>query len=786
MTVLASLFFGGSRWLLPVVVGWCALLVALGWSYRTAPRSIRAACFLLKALGLIALGLCLLEPMWTGQRARPGANIYAIIADNSQGLGIRDPGSDRSRGEVLKEWLDPGKAPWQARLEGDFEVRRYLFDARLQNARSFGELDFEGKSSAIGGALRTVAERFKGRPLAGILLFTDGNATDIHGTVPVIPGLPPVFPVVVGSQKPTRDLALQQVTASQTVFEDAPVTVQGEIQATGFTGAPIAARLYDQAGKLVVEQKLTGRASSEVTPFRAQLKPERPGVSFYRMQVAGVSPPGTPPPVEATEANNSRVLAVDRGHGPYRILYVAGRPNWEFKFLNRAVAEDPQLQMVGLIRVAKREPKFDFRGRGGETSNPLFRGFGDQGRETTERYDQPVLTRINTRDEQELQGGFPKTAEELYAYHAIILDDVEADFFRPEQMALLPKFVSERGGSVLMLGGMESFQQGGYQRTPAGDMLPVYLDRTDDVKPVGGWKFQLSREGWLQPWARLRDNEGEEHGRLEAMPAFGVLNRVRQIKPGASVVATVTDDSGQVQPALVVQRFGRGHTAALTVGDIWRWGMQNAAAHADMDKSWRQLMRWLVADVPNRVELTTEPQPDDPNGAMKLQVRVRDQGFQPLDNATVSLEIRTVMTTNLLAGTNSLHLIAEAAGNEPGVYEAVFVPRVAAGYHVLASVTNSVGAEVGRAEAGWSTDLAAEEFRSLVPNVRLLEDLARQTGGEIVSATGLEAFVKALPTRAAPVMEPWSRPLWNTPILFAFALVMFLAEWGLRRWKGLA
>src|SRR5256885_11023024 len=39
-------------------------------------------------------------------------------------------------------------------------------------------------------------------------------------------------------------------------------------------------------------------------------------------------------------SNNSTVLAVDRGHGPYRILYVAGRPNWEFKFLNRAAQED--------------------------------------------------------------------------------------------------------------------------------------------------------------------------------------------------------------------------------------------------------------------------------------------------------------------------------------------------------------------------------------------------------------------------------------------------------------
>ena len=785
MNVLAAITFAGSRWLIPVLLGGLILFAALAWSYRSIPGPIRWVCVLLKALGVAALALCLLEPMWTDQRARPGANIYAVIADNSQGLTIHDPGVVQSRGEILKEWLDPGKSTWQGHLESAFEVRRYLFDSRLQNARTFGELNFEGKSSAIAGALRTVVDRFKGRPLAGILLFTDGNATDIHGAMPTIPGLPPVFPVVVGSQKSSPDLALQQVTAAQSAFEDAPVALQAEIQTTGFQGLPLTARVVDQDGKVVVEQKLTGRADGEVLPLRAHLKPERPGVSFYRVEVAPVAG-GNPPIAEATVANNSRILAVDRGRGPYRILYVSGRPNWEFKFLNRAVGEDPQLQMVGLIRVAKREPKFDFRGRGGETSNPLFRGFDDQSRETTERYDQPVLTRVNTRDEHELQGGFPKTAEELFTYHALILDDLEAEFFSPDQMAMLGKFVSERGGSLLMLGGMECFQQGKYQRTAVGDMLPVYLDRDAEAKPAGGWKFQLSREGWLQPWVRLRDNEADENTRLAGMPSFQVVNSVHNVKPGASVVATVTDDAGQSQPALVVQRFGRGRTAALLVGDIWRWGMKDAAAHADMDKSWRQLVRSLVADVPNRVELVTEPVPEDPNGAVKLQIRVRDQKFLPQDNVSVALTIRTLMTTNTPGGTNLLHLTAEPVGSEAGVYEATYVPRTAAGYHAQAFVTNSAGAEVGRAEAGWSTDLAAEEFRSLIPNLSLLEELARKSGGEMVSDRDLGKFVDGLPARAAPVMESWSRPLWDSPVLFAFALAMLLAEWGLRRGKGWA
>jgi len=113
--------------------------------------------------------------------------------------------------------------------------------------------------------------------------------------------------------------------------------------------------------------------------------------------------------------------------------------------MNRALQEDKEIELVGLIRVARREPKFNFIGRPGESSNPFFRGFGNQ--EGVEQYDQPVLVRLNTVDEMELRPAFPATAEELYRYSAIIVGDLEAEFFSPDQAALIQRFVSERGGA---------------------------------------------------------------------------------------------------------------------------------------------------------------------------------------------------------------------------------------------------------------------------------------------------------------------------------------------------
>jgi uncharacterized membrane protein len=809
--MFGAVLISNRQWLLPAAGFLLVAILLLLWTYLRAPadKNLRTACALLKLLGVAALLACLLEPLWSGQRAKPGANYFAVVADNSQGMAIKDKGETRTRSETLTNLLSPQSAIWLRKLEENFQARRYYFDARLQSTRDFSELAFDGRASSIGAALRTIGERFRGQPLAGILLFTDGNATDMPEGKLDTTGLPPIYPVVIGRDESINDIAIRKVATSQTAFEDAPVTLQAEASASGYSGKTIAAQLLDAEGKTLQEQ-IERPSRDETASFRFQVKPENSGVSFYQVRVsAKVDPLAAESSTEATLVNNSRVLVVDRGRGPYRILYVSGRPNWEFKFLNRALAEDDQIELAALIRIAKREPKFDFRGRAGESSNPLFRGF-DRKDEETERYDQPVLKWFlpDHSDTNMVGGGFPKTAEALFAWHAVILDDLEAEFFTRDQMVLLQRFVSERGGGLLMLGGAESFQQGKYEHTPVGDMLPVYLDAVPETRPLANLKLHLTREGWLQPWARLRNTETEEKARLEQMPAFQVLNRARDAKPGASVIATVQDDAGKDYPALAAQRFGHGRVGAMLIGDIWRWGMHDEQMHRDMDKAWRQTVRWLIADVPKRIEFYAAPKRDDPNQAMTLQVRARDKEFRPLDNATVKITVTPVEgrarhsvraeladtrsgaqgtdAPYLQERTNTVHITAEPALGEAGVYEAAYVPRATGGYLAEATVIDAEGVEVGRAQAGWASDPAAEEFKSLRPNRALLENLARQTGGELVAANGLESFAAKLPNRNAPITESWSRPLWHQPAVFLLALACFAAEWGLRRWKGLA
>lgn len=786
---MPTVIWGAPQWL-AVALGLLGVAgVALLWSYSRARArpSVRLACAVLKGIGFAALAISLLEPLLSGTRPRSGANAFAVVADDSQSLQIRDQGDSHTRGEYLRELL-ASESDWKTRLGQDFDVRRYAFDSNLRAVDDFEELTFEGVGSSVGTSLGAIAKRFRGLPLAGVLLVTDGNRTDV-GEIDWSE-LPPVYPVMPPARGVERDVSVDRVSVSQTNFESAPAVIRADVSAVGFSGQSIVLEVADEAGRVVERQEAVAGADGEPLSFRVQFRPEASGLNIYTVRAFAASDQRAHQPdadptttVEQTLANNSRLAIVDQGGGPYRVLYVSGRPNWEYKFLRRAIDDDKQVDLVGLLRIARRQPKFDFQAARSRsrTTSPLFDGFDLADEETAERYDEPVLIRIGTRDEVELRDGFPKVADDLYGYHAIILDDLEASFFTQDQLTLLRNFVSVRGGGFLMLGGPDSFVEGAYDRTPIGELLPVYLNRSEDAP--GGTEYQLvlTREGWLQPWVRTRETEDSESKRLAEMPPFQSLNHAGPLKPGAVVLAEARDPQGdETAPALVAQQFGQGKSAALLIGDLWRWGIRRAEpAEDDFDRAWRQTVRWLVSDVPGRVDLDARAAPDATTPAVELRVRVRDPEYRPLDNARVSLQAR-------LPDGGDLTLDAAPDDREAGAYTATYVTRQPGAYRFTAKATGPDGSAVGEAVAGWAAEPAADEFARLAPDREFLEQIARATGGEVVDSRQLGAFVSSLSRRDVPITEPWTSPLWHQPIYFLVAITCLTAEWGLRRVNGLA
>ena len=120
------------------------------------------------------------------------------------------------------------------------------------------------------------------------------------------------------------------------------------------------------------------------------------------------------------------------------------------------------------------------------------------------------------------------------------------------------------------------------------------------------------------------------------------------------------------------------------------------------------------------------------------------------------------------------------------MYRATCWSREPGGYRVEANITAADGTHVGTNQSGWTAQSGAAEFRDLRLNRKLLEEIAEQTGGEVIRDDRLDEFAAELPTRDVPVTETWVYPIWHRPWMLFAAMMCLCCEWGLRRWKGLA
>lgn len=784
---LAEIVWGAPQWTVPVMIVSGLLVIAVLVNYATSHVSpgIKILAAALKLVAIVLLALCLLQPMRRGIRPRPRANLMPILVDDSRSMSLPAEKDGISRGASVKELMSD-QASWLTRLTQDFDVRTYSFGDRLQGITSVDELAMKDVASSLADSVRSVAKRYQGRPIGGALVFSDGQITDlIGGEFSWAQFGFPIFPVIIGNPTDADDLNIVDVSVTQTDFESAPLTVVVSVGTNRDRSEQVVVQLRDAFSDEVLKEKEVSAGPKEGgTPVRFQFRPENSGMAYFKATVfretdrAGFDE-GTSVS-ELTLINNSRFVAVDRQAGPYRVLYIGGRPNWDFKFLRRALAADAEVNLVSLLRIAKEKPKFSFRDQEVSDTNPLFAGLGDNAEDAAEQYDEPVIIRLGVDDSEELSDGFPDTADELFAYHGVILDDIEPGFFSQDQLAMIRQFVTARGGGLVMMGGQEAFAGRDFDETTLGELSPVYGTRTTATdRAPAPHHFKLTREGLLQPWVRLRDNETAEDTRIGEMPTFNTLSAVDDVKPGASSLAVYVDPAGTERPAIVTQRFGKGRTAALLGGDHWRWSMRrDNPAVDDPAQAWRQLTHWLVNEVPRRVELNIET-PAAASASTRISVTVRNEQYLPEDNVDVEIEIKTPDKT-------SLTLRANADDSKSGLYHASCLADLTGVYQITTTATNQDGSVIGTAESGWVSDPGAAEFRTLSIDRERLQLIARETGGEVIEHADLDTFVADLPNRKVPVTESWVYPIWHQPWVMLAALACLCSEWGLRRWKGLA
>jgi uncharacterized membrane protein len=385
-------------------------------------------------------------------------------------------------------------------------------------------------------------------------------------------------------------------------------------------------------------------------------------------------------------------------------------------------------------------------------------------------------------DPDELEGGFPKTREELFRYRALVLGSVEAGIFSGDQLQMISEFVEKRGGGLLMLGGARSFGEGGYGGTPVADALPLEIDpktRASEPGALSRLKVTPTRAGQAHAVAQIGDSEEASMKRWSELPLVTATNAPLPPKPGATVLLTGTDERGRTMPVLVSQRYGRGKSVAQTLQETWQWQMHASIPLEDMthEHYWRQLLRWLVDGVPDAVDVKTTRDRVEPGEAVTIEASVVDKRFVELNDATV---VATVAQPN----GKTMTVPMQWTGEHDGQYRGTFVSTDAGAYEVNVDATRAGGQAVGAGVTYVRAAPSEAEFFDPTMHSAPLRRIAEETSGRFYTPATAQGLAEDIRYAGRGVTSIEERELWNMPIILVALMCLVCAEWGYRTRGG--
>ncbi len=527
---------------------WLALLFflpAIGFIiffyYRTDKPLRGFVRFVLIALRSIAIGLilfCLLEPtIITRQETQRKGNLLVLV-DDSQSMTIKDQAGN-SRIELVKKVLVNNNKFDMPEFSERFNVRLYQFNSSATSVEKLS-LKAEGFLTDIGNSLMKATKEWKGQPIAGVLLITDG--ANNSGTDPLIIAQEldvPIYTIGVGSITSSKDIQINKVEVNPIAYTEHILPVRVSIKSKGYDGKEIRiSLLQENVLKDTVSLKLDSKEGEQLVEL--QFKPQQEGILNMRVFIPAESD-------EYNKQNNSFPFMVRVIKTKLKVLYIEGRPRWEYTFLKRAIQKDPNIEATFMI--ANKQNSF---------------------------YPISDIT------------SFP---EKLISYDVIILGDISPTFFKDEQLNAIKTYVDNNGGSLILLAGEDSLGKGGFNESSLKSLLPIVEPRL--IK--GAFNPILTQYGQIHPVTRLSDDQTENSAIWRDLPVINQFYASTGVKSGSIILVESQQERGK--PLVVFQRYGKGIVVMVTTDNTWQWAFAGYPFGIDDShyrKFWSGMVRWLA------------------------------------------------------------------------------------------------------------------------------------------------------------------------------------------------
>ncbi len=724
-----------------LLAGVVIVVVVLSWRLRMEHRRDRIVLGILRASVFAVLAGCLLRPALALSHAIPQRNVLAVLLDDSRSMQIPDVDHTRREAAVQRVFADSTGLVRQ--LADRFALRFFRFAADAEPLAGASALRADGTRTDLATSLATARQDLSDLPLAGVVVVSDGadNGTgDLSATLAVLKGRHvPVYTVGVGQERFDRDLSLDRLQLPATTLAGSGVLATVSLGVRGMNGDSASLAL-ESDGTVVARERVFLPRGRDVVDVPMRVPALAVGTHVISVSVAPL------PGEEVTENNETEALLRVRP-GREKVLYFEGVPRSEFAFVRRALDGDSALQLVGLLRSAK------------------------------DKY-----LRLDVDDSLDLLGGFPTRRDELFKYRAVILGDVEASAFTGAQLRMLADFVDQRGGALLALGAPDALAEGGYAGTPVADALPFTLPapRAGDTGMMT-LKVHPTAVGLLHPALQLGATMAEDTARWDSLPPVTAVNRLGSLRPGATeLLSGRVGARGADVPVLAVERFGRGVSAVLGVEDTWLWKMDPAAPEADRsyETFWRQLVRWALDQVPDRLEITPVPARAGPGEAVTIQARAVDSAYAAMNDAAVVAQVTAP------SGTET-DVPLDWTLRDDGTYAGRFVPTELGTYRLTAYAARTSDT-TRSAPGGILVDLRGADMERPELRTALLKRIATETGGRYYALADLSQLPDDVVLTESGIVAHETRDLWDMPAVVMLLIALLATEWGYRRRRGLA
>ena len=742
---------------LPPVVIAAALLacgVYLFLAYHrfavAARPSVRAALFALRALLVLVLFFILLDPYWTRERENEW---LGVLVDTSSSMAVNDEVQGQTRLDAVKRYFR--EDPFWKELRKNSLRRFYTIDEILEDAtpETLAEAKASGDESRLAFAVRELNRLYGDDPgLLGWIVFTDGAATDVSDDVPGVFG-DPIFPwiaVKTGSLSEVRNLSLKEPVLKDQVFTSETFPVEAAWTSTLSPGTPVTLKV-ELDGKPFLEKELL----SEAGHYPFELSVSEPGSHVLDFSIHPQA--GAAAQKDTHESDNHARAWFQASPRHLKVFYSESFYKDE-NFFKKALEEDRVFSVdfaSSLIGFAKKK------------GVPFIK---------------------------DSLYGLPRTREGILAYDVIVLSDVKRTLLSADQINWIRELVEKEGGALVMVGGVDSFGDGGYSNSEVEKMLPV------EISDVYKKDVFLAAKGTVENPFRPVPVAGEENHPLlqlspdkqknemlwKTMPNLGGYNYVGRVKPGATAILQHPFDVSSFGPRVIlaVQNFGQGKVLAFTSDITPNWGQwfqewktpEEGWLYASF---WRNAFKWLTE---NRLRRRLSPfdvtmTPADPEEHEPVEWTAYLPGMTGASEPDSAIQFEILQKEKRVR-------FREPAPFSNQRKMTWRLEDLAPGDYVLRTTCFRKGQPSLSVDKPFAVHQSRVEARHLAVSSATLEKLAAESQGVVVplAKPRLEDALKKI---RKVHLRRHSTPLWHHPVFYALVLGLLSLDWFLRKKKGL-